>query len=268
MSTLSLTHIHHQSIDTMSWCATAMVSCTITAPLVLQLNAFTALRPYLAAGIDAKNLSWQKLAQQPPLSVLKVACRKRQQQRDGVRLLLQYLLDKLNLIDTLEDSKFPYRLSTSRYYVCFSHTDKHDERFTRDSVSTSAYSYKLQSKVAVAISQRQAVGIDIESQLIAWHIIQRYYHINELTLLNQLSVAQRDIVGRYLWQFKESLIKIHNYKLAQGLGMDYSPLLLLLIDTITTYVHGSSDIIIDTTLSLAVTYRIVILPEQQTLIVI
>lgn len=269
MASLRLAHIHYEPLDAMSWYATATVSCTIAAPLILWLKPCTPLMPYpnLAINdINIKPLNWQKLSQQTPLSVLAVAYNKRQQQRDGVRLLLQHLLNQLNIIDGLDDAKFPYRLVNCGYYICFSHSDDHTQRFTNKSAEQSLHQYRLQSKVAVAISRCRPIGIDIEAQLVAWHVVQRYYHTNELALLNQLPIAQRDITARYLWQLKESLIKIHNYKLAQGLGIDYSAILPLLINKIEDNTDQNMNIM---TIHLyqTTTYQIVILPKLQTLVV-
>ena len=267
MASLSLAHIHYESLDAMSWYATATVSGSVTAPLVLWFKCYTPLKPYLNThDIQAKHLSWQRLPEQTPLSILAVAHSKRQQQRDGVRLLLQHLLNQLNLVDDLDDAQFPYRLVTCGYYICFSHSDDHTQRFTNKCANKSLHYHKLQSKVAVAISRYRPIGIDIEAQLVAWRVVQRYYHPNELTLLNQLALAQRDITARYLWQLKESLIKVHNYTLAQGLGIDYSVILPLLIAKIENNTDQKISIITKH-LYRSTSYQIAILPKLQTLVV-
>ena len=274
MASLSLAHIYYEPLDAMSWYATATVSGTVAAPLILWCKSCTPLRPYPSINdihhIQAKHLSWQKLPEQTPLSILAVAHSKRQQQRDGVRLLLRHLLNQLNLIDDLDDAQFPYRLVTCGYYICFSHSDDHTQRFTNKCADKSLHHYELQSKVAVAISRYRPIGIDIEAQLVAWRVVQRYYHSNELALLNQLAIAQRNITARYLWQLKESLIKVHNYTLAQGLGIDYSVILPLLITKIENSTDNNSDqkiSIVTTHLYKSTSYQIAILPKLQTLVV-
>lgn len=150
-------------------------------------------------------------SQSAQLSVREIAYNRRQQQRQGVRLLLQKLMTKLAISDSLDESRFPYRLIESNYYVCFSHSA---------------------DKVAVVISQRRAVGIDIESHNIAWSVVQRFYHANEIALLTALSDAHRTLIAKYLWQLKESFIKIHQYKLTQGLAIDYSPIITELLASV------------------------------------
>lgn len=146
-------------------------------------------------------------------SVTDVAYFKRQRQRQGVRLLLQVLLSKLAIIDVIDESQYPYRLVNSGYYVCFSHSDGAD----------------LVDKVAVAISHHRPIGIDIETQAVKWQVAQRFYHPTEMTLLLTLPMDQQAIIARYLWQIKESFIKIYQYNLAQGLGMDYTQIIPMLI---------------------------------------
>ena len=133
---------------------------------------------------------------------------KRQRQRAGVRSLLRYLLDDLAIVDTLNDSRFPYRLVNTGYYVCFSHSG---------------------DSVAVALSKMGAVGIDIETQAVNWRIAQRFYHADDIRQLQALPIDERAQVSQWLWQIKESLIKIHQYTLAQGLGIYYPHLVAALI---------------------------------------
>lgn len=166
---------------------------------------------------------------------------KRQQQRNGVRQLLQLLLDKLGITDSLDDSCFPYRLSNSRHYVCFSHSV---------------------NKIAVVISTRRAIGIDIEVQDIAWHIAQRFYHPSEIAILAELPIEQRAIISKLLWQLKESFIKIHQYKLAQGLGLSYVSIIPELINSFDR--DNRLPVIINDSKT---GYQIAILALQQTVIV-
>lgn len=134
---------------------------------------------------------------------------KRDSQRAGVRLLLQKLLTELNITDTLDETAFPYRLNNHRYYVCFSHSA---------------------DKVAVALSYENTIGVDVEVNVVAWQVAKRFYHPDEITMLERLPTAERDHLVKLLWQLKESLIKINQDKLAVGLGRAYLPLIRALID--------------------------------------
>ena len=171
---------------------------------------------------------------------------KREQQRDGVRLLLKSLLSNLNIIDTLDENKFPYRLANTGYYVCFSHSGELQSNY----------------QVAVAISRSHAIGIDIETKEVAWSVAQRFYHIDEIATISILPVEQRAPVIKQLWQIKESMIKIKQYKLAHGLGINY-------VEVIPALVEGfyrqsiSSSILIDHIEE----YRIALLSKQQAIIV-
>ena len=184
----------------------------------------------------------------------------RQQQRTGVRLLLQSLLKKLNIIDSLDESNFPYRLSRSQYYVCFSHTSSNDKEFNHIQNDAEAIATPY-IKVAVIISRDRATGIDIEINKISSKIATRFYHPNELTILQKLAEVERDTIIRWLWQIKESFIKIHQYTLAEGLGMDYSTIIADLIKSfaenlpVLTMIHDNNS------------YRITAIPAQQTVII-
>ena len=136
------------------------------------------------------------------------ARQQRQRQRAGVRQLLQYLLGSLGIDDVLDDQQFPYRLAKTRYYVCFSHS---------------------QTWVAVALSRTQAIGIDVEVQPVKWQLAKRFYHADDIRQLESLPTDQRTQVSQWLWQIKESGIKIHQYTLAQGLGIYYPDLVAALI---------------------------------------
>lgn len=206
--------------------------------------------------------TWCATAQLPPLATIH---NKRQWQRTGVRLLLQQQLLTLNIEDRLDDGRFPYQLNHSRYYICFSHSA---------------------DKVAVTISARRATGVDIETQDINWRVAERFYHADELKLLAKLPIEQQNILARWLWQIKESVIKVQQYTLAQGLGMNYAAILpelldttetIASIDTVTydTAINTRHPLIIDkinidkatTGLNLDCHYQLAILPQQQTVIV-
>jgi len=163
------------------------------------------------------------------LSKREIAHLQRQQQRTGVRLLLHSLLNKLEMIDTLNDASFPYRLANSQYYVCFSHTGAHNKVISNQHKKNKPFDY-LDNKVAVVISAHRPIGIDIEINAVKWQVAQRFYHANEIAVLQTLQTMQRDTAAKLLWQIKESFIKIHQYKLAQGLGIDYSYLIADLIN--------------------------------------
>ena len=200
MQTLNLHNIQYTQLNPMTWCATAEV----TAP-------FSQNRADL-------------LSNSLVPSARETAYHQRLQQRAGVRLLLQSLLDKLNIIDSLDDISLPYRLVDSQYYVCFSHTGASSKFATNENIIE-----HLDNKVAVVISHHCPAGIDIEVNNVKWQVVQRFYHANEIVILQTLPTVQRDIIAKLLWQIKESFIKIYQYKLAQGLGMDYSYLIADLI---------------------------------------
>ncbi|MEC5211208.1 4'-phosphopantetheinyl transferase [Psychrobacter sp. PL15] len=270
MPITTLRHHCYTQLDPESWCATAQINPSIS--LLLKPSSSSALvlsktpipcinsrasdlqtfdfrtfnlRTFDFYTFDFYTLYWQVYHPNSALSTREIAYNARQQQRNGVRLLLQNLLSKIGIIDTLDQSEFPYRLMNSRYYVCFSHSgDKH------------------LNKVAVVVSTRCAVGIDIEVQEVAWRVAQRFYHANELAILAELASSKRDRVCRLLWQLKESFIKIYQYKLAQGLGIDYAALIPAL-SSITAQDERSSVIINDNKTN----YQIAVLPYQQTVVI-
>ncbi|MBF0658037.1 4'-phosphopantetheinyl transferase superfamily protein [Psychrobacter sp. NG25] len=224
MPTLHLTQIQFTQLQPMTWCATAQVS---ESPCLTYRDLWgqSPRRPIDNASYSYTD-EWYKRSWQyhiPPdnLSVRDIACAQRQRQRLGVRLLLQQLLDKLALSDTLDESAFPYRLVKGGHYVCFSHTGGKNK-----TVNT-----PLSGTVAVVISPHRPIGVDVEVNNIAWHVAKRFYSDSEISILQSLPVIQRDTIAKLLWQIKESFIKIHQYKLAQGLGIDYSYLIDDLIDT-------------------------------------
>ena len=246
MQNLTLRHIHYTQLDPTTWCATAQVSSQLPLRLWDKPQQPLASNILYSHPVKLHSFYWRHCPFQAPLSAIKDAANKRQQQRNGVRLLLQDLLSKLAIIDTLDDSQFPYRLENNRYYVCFSHSGNS----------------RLNDKVAVVISHRRPVGIDIETQDVAWQVAQRFYHPSEIAILAELSIEQRIAISKYLWQIKESFIKVYHYKLAQGLGMDYTSLIPALMNSFTQ--ESCSPIIINTSKT---GYQIAILPFQQTVVV-
>ena len=234
MQNLMLHDILYTQLDpmTMTWCATAKVR---------------------ASHCDIKKTTTCLAAPQ-------IAYNQRQQQRAGVRLLLQALLKRLDIVDRLDESNFPYRLTHSQYYVCFSHTNGNNKNTTRiqNDIENSDNPYV---KVAVIISRQRASGIDIEVKEVKWQVAKRFYHPKELAVLQDMPIIKRDNVIKSLWQIKESFIKIHQYTLAQGLGMDYTAIIPNLIKQST-----------DSIPLLTITddnsgYRIAVIPSQQTVIV-
>ena len=164
------------------------------------------------------------------------------------------------MIDTLNDASFPYRLANSQYYVCFSHTGAHKPIISNQHKNENLFKH-LDNKVAVIISTHHPVGIDIEINAVKWEVAQRFYHANEIAVLQTLSTMQRDTAAKLLWQIKESFIKIFQYKLAQGLGKDYS---YLIADLISGATSKSPLLDINDNKS---NYRIALLRHQQTVIV-
>ena len=204
MQTLNLHNIKYTQLNPMTWCATAQVTA-----------------PFSQNRMDL-------LSNSPVLSARETAYQQRQQQRAGVRVLLCCLLNKLDIIDSLDDLSFPYRLVNSQYYVCFSHTGASSQNNSTQLNREKSFG-GLDNKVAVVISCPRPAGIDIETNNVKWGVAKRFYHTNEIAILQALTIIQRDTVAKLLWQIKESFIKIYHYKLAQGLGMDYSYLIADLI---------------------------------------
>ncbi len=229
------------------------------------------LHDILYTQLDPMTMTWCATAKVPAshcdikktntcLAAPQIAYNQRQQQRAGVRLLLQALLKRLDIVDSLDESNFPYRLTHSQYYVCFSHSSGSNKNTTRmqNDIEKSDIPYV---KVAVVISRHRASGIDIEVKEVKWQLAKRFYHPKELAILQALPMIQRSSAIKCLWQIKESFIKIHQYTLAQGLGMDYSVIAPDLIKLPT-----------DSPPLLTITddnsgYRIAVIPSQQTVIV-
>ena len=263
MPTLNLHNIQYSQLDSTTWCATAQV--TASCPLEsLHLFSNPLLFNANLLNIDTdkfSHITWHYHISNVSLSARKIAYQQRQQQRAGVRLLLQSLLNKLGIIDSLDDVSFPYRLVNSQYYVCFSHTGASSPNTSTQPSGKKPFN-GLDNKVAVVISCHRPAGIDIETNNVEWRVAKRFYHTNEITILRTLPTVQRDIIAKLLWQIKESFIKIYQYTLAQGLGMDYSYLITGLINGIKAQAQLSLAFNDDKT-----GYYLILLPEQQTVIV-
>lgn len=268
MSTLKLRDIHYQQLDTTTWYASAQIitpsflnysDLLSDLPLLFNLNLFLDTSVEKLRHMQWRQMQWYRI---PTvfLSTREIAHRQRQQQRTGVRLLLHSLLNKLEMIDTLNDASFPYRLANSQYYVCFSHTGAHNKVISNQHKKNKPFDY-LDNKVAVVISAHRPIGIDIEINAVKWQVAQRFFHANEMAILQTLPPMQRDIIAKLLWQIKESFIKVFQYKLAQGLGKDYSHLIADLIKDATS---KSPLLAINDNRS---NYRIALLRHQQTVIV-
>ncbi|WP_372815092.1 4'-phosphopantetheinyl transferase superfamily protein [Psychrobacter sp.] len=261
-STLNLTHVQYTQLDPATWCATAQVSERSSLNLKRLWDELLWSSANNISQVDFQKLyelNWHYCLSPISLSTREMAQHQRRLQRKGVRLLLQQLLDELKLRDTLDESNFPYRLSSSEYYVCFSHTGSKNHDINQNTVQTIDTS--LNSKVTVVISRHRPIGIDIETNHVAWRVAKRFYSKHEIAALQALSPLQREIIAKLLWQIKESFIKIHQYKLAQGLGIDYSYLIADLIHAIrepsplTVIADAKSD------------YRIAVLSVQQTIVI-
>ena len=238
MSTLKLRDTHYQKLDATTWYASAQIITPFflnyldllsNLPLLFNPNLFLSTSVEKLRHMQWRHMQWQYRIPTVFLSTREIAHRQRQQQRTGVRLLLQSLLNKLDSTDTLNDASFPYRLANSQYYVCFSHTGTHNKTTSNQHKKNKPFDY-LDNKVAVVISAHRPVGIDIEINAVKWQVAQRFYHANEMAILQTLPPMQRDIIAKLLWQIKESFIKVYQYKLAQGLGLDYSYLIADLIN--------------------------------------
>ena len=268
MSTLKLRDIDYQQLDATTWYASAQIitpsflnypDLLSDLPLLFHPNLLLDTSVEKLRHMQWRQMQWYRIPT-VSLSTREIAHRQRQQQRTGVRLLLQSLLNKLEMIDTLNDASFPYRLANSQYYVCFSHTGAHNKIISNQHKKNKPFDY-LDNKVAVVISCHRPAGIDIETNNVAWRVAKRFYHTNEIAILQTLTITQRDTVAKLLWQIKESFIKVFQYKLAQGLGKDYS---YLIADLISGATSKSPLLDINDNKS---NYRIALLRHQQTVIV-
>ena len=264
MSTLKLRDIDYQQLDATTWYASAQIitPCFLNYPVLLS-DLPLLFHPNLLLDTSVEKLrhmQWQYRIPTVSLSTREIAHLQRQQQRTGVRLLLQSLLNKLEMIDILDDASFPYQLANSQYYVCFSHTGAHNKIISNHHKKKKPFDY-LDNKVAVVISAHRPVGIDIEINTVKWLVAQRFFHANEMAILQTLPPMQRNVIAKLLWQIKESFIKVFQYKLAQGLGKDYS---YLIADLIKGATSNSPLLDINDNKS---NYRIALLRHQQTVIV-
>lgn len=255
MPILSLQNIIYTTLNSKIWFATAQIDSPLLALGGSWSSSSKLLAPFIPLSYPIKLCSHifyrTTINIHNSLSARQIAQIRRQQQRKGVRLLLQSLLTNIRIADTLDDSKFPYRLKKSGYYVCFSHSGHSDIASSQPT-----------DKVAVIISAHRAVGIDIEVQDIAWSVVQRFYHRDEIKMLIDLPMYQRNIVAKWLWQIKESFIKINQYKLAQGLGISYAVIIPKLV------VCLNADDSKDSTISdIQTDYKIKILRDQFTVVV-
>ncbi|WP_298807539.1 4'-phosphopantetheinyl transferase superfamily protein [uncultured Psychrobacter sp.] len=270
MPTSNLTQIQYTQLDTTTWCVTAQVSESIshlvTGSLWNKSLWFSSCNTSYEDITKFNSLNWyyQVATAVPKHSVPALARKQRQQQRQGVRQLLQELLKKLEIDDTLDESSFPYRLVNSQHYVCFSHTGTNSSKQTTESNQKNLT--RLHSKIAVVISRQRPAGIDIETNNIAWHVVKRFYSESELAMLQELSTDQRERTAKLLWQIKESFIKVNQYTLAQGLGMDYSHLIPSLIEN-KKEVNSASILSDSKDADYQSVYRIATLQSQQTVII-
>lgn len=264
MSSLKLRDIHYQQLDATTWYASAQIIMPsfLNYPVLLSdLPLLFNPNLFLNTSVEKlRHMQWQYRIPTVSLSKREIAHLQRQQQRTGVRLLLHSLLNKLEMIDTLNDASFPYRLANSQYYVCFSHTGAHNKVISNQHKKNKPFDY-LDNKVAVVISAHRPVGIDIEINPVKWQVAQRFFHVNEMAILQTLPPMQRNIIAKLLWQIKESFIKIYQYKLAHGLGKNYSYLIADLIKGAT-----SKSPLLDINDNKS-NYRIAILRHQQTVII-
>lgn len=268
MSSLKLRDTHYQQLDATTWYASAQIIMPSflnypvllsDLPLLFNPNLFLDTSVEKLRHMQWRQMQWYRIPT-VSLSTREIAHRQRQQQRTGVRLLLQSLLNKLEMIDTLNDASFPYRLANTQYYVCFSHTGAHNKVISNHHKKNKPFDY-LDNKVAVVISAHRSVGIDIEINPVKWQVAQRFFHVNEMAILQTLPPMQRNVIAKLLWQIKESFIKVFQYKLAQGLGKDYS---YLIADLISGATSKSPLLDINDNKS---NYRIALLRYQQTVIV-
>lgn len=135
-------------------------------------------------------------------------------QRLAVRELCQSLLKHLDYIDEIEESFFPYRLKQNGDYLCFTHS--HDY-------------------VAVVLNASRPCGIDLELSEVRWQTVQRFYHPEELALLERIEPDLRQVLCRYLWQIKECFVKVEQGLLIPTLGQSLAPYLPELLTILTPY---------------------------------
>src|SRR5690606_32450038 len=182
--TLNLHNIQYSQLDSTTWCATAQVTASCPLESLHLLSNFPLLFNANLLNIDTdkfSHITWHYHISNASLSARKIAYQQRQQQRAGVRLLLQSLLNKLGIIDSLDDLSFPYRLVNSQYYVCFSHTGASSQNNSTQPSGEKPFN-GLDNKIAVVISCHRPAGIDIETNNVEWRVAKRFYHINEIAI--------------------------------------------------------------------------------------
>jgi len=135
-------------------------------------------------------------------------------QRMAVRTLCHQLLIQANLVDELDDSQFPYRLKQHGDYLCFTHS--HDY-------------------VAVALNTNRPCGIDLELSAVRWQTVQRFYHPDELALLEGIAPDLTQVLCRYLWQIKECIVKVEQGLLIPTLGRSLAPYIPELLNILMPY---------------------------------
>ena len=153
-------------------------------------------------------------------------------QRLGVRQLCGELLSHLQIQDELDDSKYPYRLNRSGYYVCFSHSKDY---------------------VAVILHSQHPVAIDLEMGDVSMAVAARFYHKDDLLQLQQIAPKQQANVCRLLWQLKECVVKIQQTLLIPTLGQNHATYVasftqLLALNSLR-HLRSDSDLNNDITLS-------------------
>ncbi|MDN5621178.1 MAG: 4'-phosphopantetheinyl transferase superfamily protein [Psychrobacter sp.] len=263
IAALNLSNIQYTQLNHDTWCATAKVggASSFSGFPSLQYKSywFSAHSSYMAS-INLNEFRWHYHTLTTPTSKRTISHRQYQQQRQGVRCLLQQLLDTLGMNDVLDESNFPYRLIDSGYYVCFSHTSIHDKN-KAEKQSSRPNEHPSFSSIAVVISRHRSAGIDIESNNVAWHIAKRFYAAQEMAILQTLPTKQRDHAAKLLWQIKESFIKIHQYTLAQGLRIDYSDIVPALIGSM------NKEILTVNHINEQSHYQIAVLRPHQTVVV-
>lgn len=135
-------------------------------------------------------------------------------QRLAVRALCQQLLMQITRNDAIDEGQFPYRLKQHGDYLCFTHS--HDY-------------------VAVVLNASRPCGIDLELSEVRWQTVQRFYHSDELALLEGIAPDLRQVLCRYLWQIKECIVKIEQGQLIPTLGRSLAAYIPELLTILTPY---------------------------------
>ncbi|MDO5651561.1 MAG: 4'-phosphopantetheinyl transferase superfamily protein [Moraxella sp.] len=130
---------------------------------------------------------------------------KKHQQSTAVRELLRWVQAELSLVAPLIEIAFPYYFihDDRRYFVGFSHS---------------------QDSIALIVSH-QPCAIDIELRNIAWQVAARFFHPNELAILQGFATDEQPTLINALWRLKECWIKLNRGTLTHGLGVDFGELI-------------------------------------------